>query len=54
MHPKSQTIEHLRRKADGGTSHPDNKALACYECNSERGDMDWLTYKSLKMGEIAA
>lgn len=54
MHPKSQTIEHLHRKVDGGTGHPDNKALACHECNSSRGSTDWLTYKSIKMGEIAA
>lgn len=51
QHPKAQTIEHLHRKADGGTGHPDNKALACYECNTERGALDWLTYKTLKMGE---
>lgn len=53
-HPLSETIEHLRRKADGGTNHPDNKALACLSCNNKRGSMDWLTYKSLKMGELAA
>jgi hypothetical protein len=54
MHPHGETIEHLRRKIDGGTGHLDNKALACLECNSGRGDMDWLTYKSWKCGEITA
>lgn len=53
VHPKAQTIEHLRRKADGGTGRLDNKALACFECNSGRGAIDWLTYKSIKMGEFA-
>ncbi|MGM4911482.1 HNH endonuclease [Rhizobium sp. 768_B6_N1_8] len=52
IHPRSQTIEHLHRKADGGGGHRDNKALACYECNTGRGSIDWLTYKSIKMGEI--
>ncbi|MCD1264020.1 hypothetical protein B5M44_04370 [Shinella sumterensis] len=54
IHPKAQTIEHLQRKADGGSGHPDNKALACHECNNGRGSIDWLTYKSIKMGELAA
>jgi 5-methylcytosine-specific restriction endonuclease McrA len=54
VHPKAQTIEHLHRKADGGTSHRDNKAVACYECNTGRGSIDWLTYKSIKMGELAS
>lgn len=51
---QSETIEHLRRKADGGTSRPDNMALACISCNAGRGALDWLTYKSLKMGEMTA
>lgn len=54
LHRRSETIEHLRRKADGGTNHHDNKALACLACNVGRGSTDWLTYKSLKMGELAA
>ncbi|MCW5706744.1 HNH endonuclease [Shinella sp.] len=51
-HPHSETIEHLRRRADGGTNHPDNLALACSECNTGRGAMDWLTYKTVRAGEI--
>ncbi len=50
--PNMATIEHLRRKTDGGTSRRDNLALACAPCNNGRGDTDWLTYKSYKMGEI--
>lgn len=54
MHPHGETTEHLHRRADGGSDHLDNKALACLACNSQRGDMDWLTYKSWKRGEITA
>lgn len=53
-HPRAATIEHLRRKVDGGRNILDNKAVACFECNNGRGNTDWLTYKSIKMGEIAA
>lgn len=48
----AETLEHLRRKIDGGTNHPDNLALSCFACNSGRGSIDWLTYKSLRMGEL--
>lgn len=44
------TMEHLRRKADGGTNRIDNLALACLVCNSGRGNTDWLTYKTLRTG----
>lgn len=53
-HPRAATVEHLRRRCEGGTNHPDNKAVACLECNRGRGSVDWLTYKSIKMGEIFA
>ena len=52
LSPFHATIEHLRRKVDGGTDRRDNLAVACFPCNSGRGDTDWLTYKSMKMGEI--
>lgn len=48
--PNSETLEHLRRKADGGTNHPDNLALSCRECNIGRGSLDWLTYKTIRSG----
>lgn len=47
------TIEHLRRKCEGGTDRLDNIAIACLHCNTRRGSVDWLTYKSYRMGEIA-
>ena len=50
--PNSATVEHLQTKKEGGTLRLDNIACACFECNSGRGDIDWLTYKSMKMGEI--
>lgn len=51
-HPRAATIEHLRRRADGGDGSLDNKAVACHECNTGRGSTDWMTYKSMKMAEI--
>lgn len=50
--PNLATIEHIRRRADGGTNELRNKALACYRCNTERGEIDWLTYTSYRRGEI--
>lgn len=50
--PLDETLEHLRRKSEGGTDDLDNLALACNECNVGRGHMDWLTYKSFRMGEF--
>lgn len=52
--PLSATVEHLRRIADGGTWRWDNLALACHECNTGRGAMDWFTYASYRRGELAA
>ena len=40
------TLEHLRRRADGGRHSLDNLALACKACNDGRGVIDWLTYTS--------
>lgn len=51
-HPLRATNEHLKRTADGGTNDAGNRRLACLECNSGRGSVDWLTYKSYKMGEL--
>lgn len=48
------TIEHLQRKCEGGTNHLDNLALACHTCNVRRGAHDWLTYASIKQGEVPA
>lgn len=50
----AETLEHLRRKQDGGRVTNDNVALACIECNQGRGNMDWLTYTSYRRGELVA
>ncbi|MBX5179909.1 HNH endonuclease [Rhizobium lentis] len=50
--PDAATIEHLKRRADGGTDHPDNLAMSCKDCNDSRQEIDWLTYRSLKRGEF--
>jgi hypothetical protein len=48
----TETLEHLRRKVDGGTHRNDNIALACLECNTGRGSMDWLSYTTYRRGEF--
>jgi 5-methylcytosine-specific restriction endonuclease McrA len=48
----AETLEHLERRADGGSNGRDNIALACKRCNNERGSMDWLTYKTWRRGEF--
>lgn len=52
--PLRVTIEHLRRKCDGGTDQIDNLALSCHECNAGRGLTDWLSYKTYRSGEVFA
>jgi hypothetical protein len=47
------TLEHLRRKADGGTNHPDNLAIACFECNAGRGELSWVEWKTLMSRKAA-
>ncbi|WP_245482255.1 HNH endonuclease [Mesorhizobium sp. M4A.F.Ca.ET.020.02.1.1] len=51
MRPDSETLEHLDRRTDRGSNDRGNIALACYRCNTGRGDVDWLTYKSIRRGE---
>lgn len=46
------TFEHLKKKSDGGTDRLDNLALPCLDCNSRRGDEDWLSYKT-KMADLS-
>ncbi|WP_245441424.1 HNH endonuclease [Rhizobium phaseoli] len=50
--PNAETLEHLRRRSDGGRNNRDNIALACKRCNEERGGMDWLLYTSYRRGEL--
>ncbi|MDK1489407.1 HNH endonuclease [Sinorhizobium sp. 7-81] len=46
------TLEHLRRRADGGKNNPDNLAVACKACNDGRGAIDWLSYASWRRNEF--
>lgn len=48
----AETVEHLKRQNDGGQSSLDNIALSCVECNAGRGNIDWFTYKSYRLGEL--
>ena len=47
-HARAATFEHLRKRQDGGTNHPDNLALACRLCNSSRGDVSWVEFATRK------
>lgn len=38
------TREHLVRLADGGVNGGDNLVMACFECNSARGEVSWELY----------
>lgn len=51
--PHNATIEHLKRREEGGTGALDNLALAHSICNSGRGAIDWFTYKSYMLGELS-
>lgn len=44
---QTATLEHLKRRADGGTDHRDNYAVACARCNSQRGEMSWVEFATL-------
>lgn len=50
----AETIEHLKRKNEGGLNTLDNVALSCIECNAGRGSIDWFTYKTYRTGELWA
>nr|WP_240543070.1 HNH endonuclease [Sinorhizobium meliloti] len=52
MRPYAATLEHLQRRADGGTGHPSNLAMACKRCNNTRGERDWLSYASWRRKEF--
>lgn len=51
--PYAETIEHLQRRADGGSDGIHNLALACRSCNEGRGTMNWLVYATYKAGELS-
>lgn len=51
--PLMPTQEHLIRRCEK-RPEPFNIVAACLECNSGRGDTDWLTYKTQKEEQYAA
>lgn len=38
--PKQVTLDHVRRRADGGGGNIENLVAACRECNEARGQRD--------------
>jgi hypothetical protein len=44
----SSTIEHLKMKSRGGKNEWGNKKLACYDCNTHRGNVPWQEYRKRK------
>lgn len=51
---QTATLEHLRRRADGGNDHRDNLAVACHRCNSQRGSRSWVEFATLMASKAAA
>lgn len=47
------TLEHLRKKADGGTLANTNIVMACMGCNVRRGDLTVEQFKAL-VSEVVA
>lgn len=46
------TVEHLHPRCYGGSTGLHNKALACHKCNTTRGHVCWIEFKSVMMGEL--
>lgn len=51
QHNLSATVEHLKQCNYGGDNDPGNLRLAHYKCNKPRGNMNWLLWKSIVMGD---
>jgi hypothetical protein len=47
------TLEHLKKKADGGTLANSNIVMACLGCNTRRGDLPVDQFKAL-VAEVVA
>lgn len=43
---RQASLEHLKRRADGGTMANTNLVMACKGCNVRRGEMEVEEYKS--------
>lgn len=42
--PQQATIEHIIPKSKGGKTELDNLTIACFACNQEKGDGDFLPF----------
>lgn len=51
--PKKATVEHLLKKADGGTLRYENIVVACQQCNCNRGDYPVKMWKAICKEVIA-
>lgn len=51
--PKKATVEHLVKKADGGTLRYENIVVACQQCNCNRGDYSVEMWKAICTTVIA-
>ena len=51
--PKKATVEHLIKKADGGTLRYENIVVACQQCNCNRGDYSVDMWKAICKEVIA-
>lgn len=49
--PQTATVEHIIPIAKGGQHNINNVAIACFECNNKKTDMDleeWIVLKNTK------
>lgn len=42
------TVEHVKRRVDGGTNDLDNLKLACMDCNTRRGEYSFEYWRFLR------
>lgn len=42
------TVEHVKRRADGGTNDLENLKLACMDCNTRRGTLSYEYWRFLR------
>lgn len=54
LEQRRATREHLRRRADGGDSRPENLVMACAGCNGDRGSTPPLLHLAHKRALHAA
>ena len=48
--PDTATLEHVVPRGSGGSQGLRNCRISCWQCNNDRGDMDFEAFKALKTG----